>query len=110
MARWFRQRVSPTTAERPQRCPAITLEPHWLPSPCHWLGSASCVNDSFGVSTMSRGRRPWARRRRLESVPVVVLGIGTPASWHSCRHGRVPVLDCLLFSIGCCDVREERDE
>jgi hypothetical protein len=79
MARWLRQRVSPTTATRVHRCPAITLQLHRGVSPSQCFGLASGLAAFCDPSTTSPGRRPWARRSLAERVLVAeIVGIGTP--------------------------------
>jgi hypothetical protein len=79
MARWLRQRVSPTTATRLQRCPAITLQLHRGFSPSQCFGSGSGLAGFSDTSTTSPGRPPWAIRSLAERVPVAeIVGIGTP--------------------------------
>jgi hypothetical protein len=79
MARWLRQRVSPTTATRLQRCPAITLQLHRGFSPSLCFGSGGRLTGFSDTSTTSPGRRPWAIRSLAERVLVAELvGIGTP--------------------------------
>jgi hypothetical protein len=108
MARWFRHRVSPTTAARLQRCPAITLELHWFPSPCHWVGAAGCVTGFSDTSTTLSGRPPRAMRSRAERFPAAV----TVGIWSACFlaplvAGESRLLDCLVLTIDASDVAPE---
>lgn len=110
MARWFRQRVSPATAPRPQRCPAITLQLQPVGSPRWRFVSARVMTGGAVSTTASSFGPPRAKRSLAERVPCAVLGIGVLLPGDSAGAGESRSGSAFVLSIDRFHVRLHRHD